>query len=201
MTDTDEQTSLEAQISDVRAQVAAIASNRLQGVSPLPRVFIAKSTSAGVFAEAVVNAGATALETPAGLRAGVASGFSKLLDLSILDPDGIVVLEIPYAGGHRYVLVSGSAVGMRRVYLTMDGGSAGTSLVQCSYTYTLKDKMGTTLATAVAMTGNGRRDEIGVMSPGTVGIAYQDGADWILIYADETEDTSVCGAADLVVGF
>lgn len=72
------------------------------------------------------------------------------------------------------------------VRITSDGGSAGNKTTQCSFTYTVKDITNTiTLATGVAMTGNGQRVVNAAMTAGTYGMAYISGATVTLIWADE----------------
>jgi hypothetical protein len=102
-------------------------------------------------------------------------------------------LSVPLAtGGVARIPVSKE--GLIPVALTQTGGSAGTSSVQCSFTYTVKDINSIeTLGTSIAMTGNGQRVVNAAMTAGTYGLAYRGGDGLIkLIWADERISQTNC---------
>lgn len=192
-----ETSNVQRELESLRAMVESLKAQIGGAGDIFPRVFVAKSTATGVFAEAVPDSTAATLETPSGLRAGVAGGFSKLLDITSLDANGIFVLEVPFAAGHRYFKIS-STSGLIPVQLSGATGSAGTSTTQCAFVYTVKDFTGTTtLGTGIGMTGNGQRNQVGAMSAGSWGFAYKksDGT-YALLWADESESTVLCGSSD-----
>lgn len=108
----------------------------------------------------------------------------------ILNDSRRKILEVwPGAVGRRS---SASVIGP--VFLTQTGGTLGTGAAQCSFTYTLKDINGNTLALAAAMDGNGQRGTVGAMNAGPRGIAYKNTSGiWKLIWADETPVSTIVG--------
>jgi len=79
------------------------------------------------------------------------------------------------------------------VKVTKDGGSAGNKTTQCSFTYTVKDLAGNTLATAKSPSRP--RPLKGAMDPpadNSYGLAFYDGSTLVLWDAGETLDVEAC---------
>jgi len=111
--------------------------------------------------------------------------FGKFLTLSAVQRSGT-------GFGWALVCVNAPQDAVVPVLLTKDGGSAGNSTTQCSWTYTIKDITDTdTIATAV--TPAHQRHTIGKTKQATIGLLRgNDSGTYSLIWTDEVLETGAC---------
>lgn len=94
-------------LDELRARVAAMEALLNKKPDLQERVFPVINNGDGTFEEVVPAADLSELETVTNGRANDdEDGYAKLLTLSEIDEDAALALEIPFKGGHRYVLIS-----------------------------------------------------------------------------------------------
>lgn len=99
-----------SEIAALKARIAALETLVHKSSDIRSRVFIGSEGGDGTFAEGEISGDGNSLELPAGARVCDDAGhYSKLITLTDLDATGVVILEIPYAGGMRYVAIRGSS--------------------------------------------------------------------------------------------
>lgn len=127
-----------------------------------------------------------------------------------LDPDAttdlsgqhviLVLMPVSFSDGVApgWIIV-GAAGNIAYIPVTKDGGSSGDSGTPCSYTYTFT--VGGTTYAHVAITGRGKRNDVGAMTEGHyAAIQFEAGVPKIY-WVDESLNFSGCSTSDIIGGF
>lgn len=196
-----EMESVRNDVDDLRAIVAELQ----DGKDLYESIFPATAPGDGTWKEAVPSSTGTTLETPSTLRQNTnATGYPKLLKITDLDPKGVWIIEMRFAGGHRYFsLGSGDGGGLFPVLLDESSGDGDAT----PFNYDIYAETDTGLTTPIA--SDQPQKTSGVRLVGVKMIAATDGIGYTkadgttgLYVAFETWNQTTCSLpSDPAFGF